>query len=141
MDHFLELADDEWNDFGGVHLNSGIPNHAFYLVATQLGGYAWDDPGTIWYKTLLQLWPEAQFADCANVSIQVAGAQFGTGSAQQQAVKNAWDQVGVTVTAPNAAATPKKKSAKASVTEFDGPFRRQLEKLSEEVRKTIEVMN
>ena len=32
-------------DSGGVHINSGIPNHAFYLVATALGGRAWEKPG------------------------------------------------------------------------------------------------
>src|SRR5712692_7536062 len=32
-------------DNGGVHINSGIPNHAFYLAATKLGGYSWDKAG------------------------------------------------------------------------------------------------
>ncbi|MCE0446331.1 M4 family metallopeptidase [Streptomyces tricolor] len=36
-------------DNGGVHINSGIPNHAFYLAATALGGYAWEKPGRLWY--------------------------------------------------------------------------------------------
>ncbi len=27
------------SDNGGVHINSGIPNHAFYVVATELGGF------------------------------------------------------------------------------------------------------
>src|SRR5262249_39364946 len=39
-------------DYGGVHINSGIPNHAFYLVATQIGGFAWEKAGRIWYETL-----------------------------------------------------------------------------------------
>jgi hypothetical protein len=30
------------HDNGGVHVNSGIPNHAFYLAATALGGSAWE---------------------------------------------------------------------------------------------------
>ena len=33
------------DDFGGVHINSGNPNRAFFLVADQLGGYAWKDAG------------------------------------------------------------------------------------------------
>ena len=40
------------DDNGGVHINSGIPNHAFYLVATALGGSAWERAGLIWYRTL-----------------------------------------------------------------------------------------
>jgi Zn-dependent metalloprotease len=40
------------NDSGGVHLYSGIPNRAFFLVATTLGGYSWEKAGKIWYDTL-----------------------------------------------------------------------------------------
>ena len=32
------------DDNGGVHINSGIPNRAFQLVATALGGPAWEAP-------------------------------------------------------------------------------------------------
>ena len=39
-------------DDGGVHINSGIPNRAFYLAATEIGGYAWEKAGRIWYETL-----------------------------------------------------------------------------------------
>lgn len=38
-------------DNGGVHINSGIPNHAFYLVATAIGVNAYEDAGKIWYST------------------------------------------------------------------------------------------
>src|SRR5678815_4747497 len=40
------------SDNGGVHINSGIPNHAFYVVATELGGFAWEKAGKIWYVAL-----------------------------------------------------------------------------------------
>ena len=39
-------------DNGGVHINSGIPNRAFYLVATAIGGFGWGETGPIWYVTL-----------------------------------------------------------------------------------------
>ena len=39
-------------DNGGVHINSGIPNHAFFLAATILGGFAWERAGKIWYAAL-----------------------------------------------------------------------------------------
>src|SRR5260221_6079606 len=45
MHSFVKTVDDN----GGVHLNSGIPNKAFYLAATAIGGYAWDVAGEIWY--------------------------------------------------------------------------------------------
>lgn len=36
-----------FEDMGGVHIYSGIPNKAFYLVATALGGHSWDKAGPI----------------------------------------------------------------------------------------------
>ena len=47
MADYVDLPDDNdpQNDNGGVHINSGIPNHAFYLAATTLGGHAWEARG------------------------------------------------------------------------------------------------
>ncbi|MBV8102686.1 MAG: M4 family metallopeptidase [Verrucomicrobia bacterium] len=95
MNNYVQLPDTEDGDFGGVHINSGIPNHAFYLIAEQLGGHAWERAGHIWYSALRQLWPSAQFSDLANITFEVAGTLFGAGSAEQQAVRDAWTQVGV----------------------------------------------
>jgi Zn-dependent metalloprotease len=36
MDDFVRLP--WWDDNGGVHVNSGIPNRAFYLAAVNMGG-------------------------------------------------------------------------------------------------------
>lgn len=88
-----------FKDNGGVHTNSGIPNHAFYLAATNIGGYAWDKAGQIWYETLCSplLSPRAQFRGFARLTIRTAGALFGYNSAEQGAVRDAWNQVGVRV--------------------------------------------
>lgn len=84
------------NDHGGVHINSGIPNYAFYLAATQIGGNAWEKAGQIWYVTLTQrLQQNSEFADAAQATISVAGEQFGQNSLEQQAVQKAWQTVGV----------------------------------------------
>jgi Zn-dependent metalloprotease len=88
MDHYVKTTEDN----GGVHINSGIPNRAFYLVATTIGGNAWEDAGHIWYQTLMQLQPTAQFADVATTTLQVAGE---LGPTRRQAVVDAWEQVGV----------------------------------------------
>src|SRR5699024_6933438 len=48
MDGYVNTGRDN----GGVHINSGIPNRAFYLVATALGGNAWERAGQIWYDVL-----------------------------------------------------------------------------------------
>jgi hypothetical protein len=43
---------DTTDDNGGVHINSGIPNRAFCMAATSLGGQAWKQAGAIWYRAL-----------------------------------------------------------------------------------------
>ena len=96
MADYQDLPDDgdPRNDNGGVHINSGIPNHAFYLAATALGGHSWEKAGPIWFKTLTEkLTPDAQFADAAAATVEAAGELFG--SAEQDAVSAAWQQVGV----------------------------------------------
>ena len=45
MRNYVKIRDDN----GGVHINSGIINHAFYLAATRHGGYAWETPGRTWF--------------------------------------------------------------------------------------------
>jgi Zn-dependent metalloprotease len=81
-------------DSGGVHINSGIPNHAFFLVATELGGRAWERAGLIWYKTLLALNKTSQFKDMVAMSVQCAGGQYGATSKEAKAVAKAWKAVG-----------------------------------------------
>lgn len=84
------------DDNGGVHINSGIPNHAFYLVAMALGGNAWTRAGQIWYDTLTnKLRPDSNFAFAAKSTLQSAQQLYGTTSKEQKAVRNAWRQVGV----------------------------------------------
>jgi Zn-dependent metalloprotease len=84
------------DDFGGVHTNSGIPNHAFYLAATQIGGNAWEKAGTIWYKTLSSgLSSTSSFKEFASHTVVVAGTLFGSDSNEQKAVRKAWDDVHV----------------------------------------------
>ena len=85
-------------DDRGVHINSGIPNHAFYRVATLLGGRAWEAPGRIWYRVLTRdLGPRSQFQHCADATWRAAGDLYGDGSAPQDAVLAAWKAVGIQV--------------------------------------------
>ena len=96
MDQYQDLPN--WYDNGGVHINSGIPNHAFYFVATEMGGYAWEKAGLIWYITLRdRLRRNSDFQDAADKTFQVAGELFGNGSAEQKAVTAGWARVGITV--------------------------------------------
>ena len=86
-------------DNGGVHINSGIPNHAFYTACVTLGGNAWEKMGLVWYKTLSEkLNASANFQNAADLTYQSAGELFGVGSAEQTAVKVGWTKVGVYIT-------------------------------------------
>lgn len=76
-----------------AHLNSGIPNHAFYLLATRLGGYAWTRAGTIWYEAMTTLPARSSFAAAAGRTIAIARRRFGRGVAGE--VARAWRLVGV----------------------------------------------
>ena len=88
-------------DAGGVHINSGIPNKAFYEVAIALGGKAWERAGKIWYRTLMdKIQPNTTFAQCAAMTYEVAGTLYGLNSTEQKAVRAAWAVVGIPVGAP-----------------------------------------
>jgi Zn-dependent metalloprotease len=88
-DRYKGPADD-----GGVHINSGIPNHAFYLTAMKIGGRSWLRAGRIWYRTLLSLTANSGFKDMVQATEAAAMAEFGRGSAELKAVKAAWKEVG-----------------------------------------------
>lgn len=93
MDDYVETHRDN----GGVHINSGIPNHAFYVAATELGGKAWERAGHVWYDTLTggELDADADFADFARLSTAAAATRFGEGGAEHLALQKAWSVVGV----------------------------------------------
>ena len=94
MDNYVHTTSDN----GGVHTNSGIPNHAFYVVATTLGGNAWEAPGQVWYDSLSdpRLKPGATFSQFATITLRQARTRYGAGSAEADAVKAGWDAVAVT---------------------------------------------
>lgn len=92
MDDYVSTGEDN----GGVHINSGIPNRAFYLVAEALGGHAWERAGQIWYDTLTGggLKQNVQFADFAKLTLTTARTRYGDGE-ETQAIRKAWEEVGV----------------------------------------------
>ena len=98
MSEYRDLPDDSdpANDNGGVHINSGIPNHAFYLAATAIGGNAWEKAGKVWFQTLTggKLSPTSGFEQAARATVEVAGELLGDGG-EPEAVESAWQQVGV----------------------------------------------
>jgi hypothetical protein len=97
-------------DNGGVHYNSGIPNRAFALVATGLGGFAWERAGLIWYEVLTgsKIKPDCDFATFAGLTLSAARSRYGQDSAEAAAVQGAWQEVGVK--AGSAATSPPARS-------------------------------
>ena len=93
MENFVETDDDN----GGVHINSGIPNRAFYLAAEAIGGNAWERAGRIWYDTVTaEIKATTDFRGFADATLAVASRLFGEVSAEADAVRFAWQDVGVT---------------------------------------------
>lgn len=94
MDNYVKTIEDN----GGVHINSGIPNRAFYITAVELGGYAWEKAGQIWYKTLTEkLTDRSNFQQAADLTFEAAGELFGAGSNEQKAVRKGWSEVGINI--------------------------------------------
>ncbi len=94
IDDFVVTSSDN----GGVHINSGIPNHAFYLLANYLGGKAWEKAGRIWYDTMQQINdPIATFAKWADKTVEVSRSLYGNGSREATFTRRAWKLVGISV--------------------------------------------
>ncbi|MGB7623645.1 MAG: M4 family metallopeptidase [Terriglobia bacterium] len=92
MKNYVQTNEDN----GGVHLNSGIPNRAFYETAVQMGGNAWTKAGKIWYVALRdKLRPDSDFAAAALMTAAVATDLFGKGSDEVKAVQAGWKAVGL----------------------------------------------
>jgi Zn-dependent metalloprotease len=94
MKDYVNLPDTPAGDSGGVHYNSGIPNHAFYLAAVAIGKPTWETAAKIWYTALTQrLKGETDFKKCAYETISVARDFFDDATAVK--VTQAWIDVGV----------------------------------------------
>ncbi len=95
MGHYVRTAADN----GGVHINSGIPNRAFYVAATTIGGNAWEQAGHIWYESLRdpRTRPNTTFATFARTTLRQAQQLYGRGSPEAAAVSAGWEAVKVRV--------------------------------------------
>ena len=95
-------------DNGGVHTNSLIPGHAYYLAieggtnrvsgltVSGVGGANREQMEKVFYRAFTELITrEADFAEARATTIQSARDLYGAGSAAEQAVTQAWTAVGV----------------------------------------------
>ncbi len=120
MNQYQNLPNTPNGDNGGVHINSGIPNRAAYLIAEGLSSEGLGasigraDTEQIYYRALTTyLTQSSQFIDARRALIQAAEDLYGVNSVQTQAVATAFDAVGVTdsdatppPTPPDARPTP-----------------------------------
>jgi Zn-dependent metalloprotease len=129
MKDYVALPDTARGDSGGVHINSGIPNKAFYLTAINIGGQAWKAPGHIWYESLKASTSTTDFQQFAETTVAKAAQLYGAD--EQQAVADAWQQVGIRVAGLERAAIA--PMAAGSLESLQG----QIEKLAADVRVLI----
>jgi len=91
-DYYTGPADNQ-----GVHINSGIPNKAFYLVAMAIGT---DKAALIWYHALQNLWATADFNDAVGVIVESARILIKDGQVplgSTQTVRAAFKAVGLPI--------------------------------------------
>jgi len=135
MSDYQTLPDTAQGDFGGVHINSGIPNKAFYLTAIAIGGNAWEAPGHIWYEALKASTATTNFQEFADTTHSKAGQLYGTSGAEQQAVLLAWREVGIRIS--NAAIpSPASRRKQPTAVESDSyqQLSRQIGTIAEQIR-------
>ena len=95
-------------DNGGVHINSGIPNHAFYLAiegginrvsgraVTGVGFANRDQIERVFFRAFTQMLPvRATFVQARAATIQSARDLYSSNAAVERAVTDAWTAVGV----------------------------------------------
>ncbi|MCD4526538.1 protealysin inhibitor emfourin [Nocardioides sp. cx-173] len=99
LDDYVETTED----YGGVHLNSGIPNRAFHLAALAIGGTSWEGAGRVWYAALTGGRVTARTGFGAFAAATVVAARGLGGDEQAEQVEGAWAEVGVTPAASEAA--------------------------------------
>lgn len=96
--YHMDFFNNTSSDNGGVHINSGIPNHAFFLLAHYLGGCAWEKAGQIWYDALQNIQnPHATFHDWALETLTTSDNLFGGGSRESIFTRRAWKLVGLPI--------------------------------------------
>ncbi len=80
MDNYYSGSQDNQ----GVHINSGIPNKAFYLCCLEIGI---DDCALIWFETLSGLWRTAQFNDVLEIILEVTSKLSEIGRVSERATE------------------------------------------------------
>ncbi len=95
MSQYMFLKNTEDEDNGGVHINSGIPNYAFYLFASN-ANVGKEKAEQVYYKALTTyLTRTSKFVDARLAVVKAAAELYGASSAVVTAAKAAFDEVGI----------------------------------------------
>jgi Zn-dependent metalloprotease len=102
------------NDYCGVHTNSTIIGHWFYLLSNAKkgtndnekpfdvdGSLSYDQATQLVYESIQFLTPNMTFKEYSEITILLAEDKFGKTSSQACTVKSAWYAVGVLLDAPS----------------------------------------
>jgi Zn-dependent metalloprotease len=137
MSRFVHLPNTPESDNGGVHINSGIPNKAFYLAASGIGGSAWEGAGHIWYEALKASGSGTEFQEFAETTVAKAEQLYGNGSVEQQAVVAAWREVGIRMTPVSVGMASRRASPGREGWEADGlaALTKQIQVLDADVKR------
>jgi Zn-dependent metalloprotease len=95
VDDFVEIENDgtEHSDYGGVHYNSGIPNHAYYLLVQAIGR---DHAEQIVYEAMTNdLDSDSNFEDFRAAMLKAAADLYGAGSTDVKGVDDSFAAVGL----------------------------------------------
>jgi bacillolysin len=99
MNQYQNLPNTQNGDWGGVHINSGIPNKAFYNAATSINDNA--KLAQIYYKALTTyLTQYSQFEDAKNALVQAAKDLYPAEPTIATKMTDAFTAVGIGTTTP-----------------------------------------
>lgn len=120
MSEYRNYSDTESQDWGGVHINSGIPNKAAYLIAQNIG---LEKTARIYYRALVNyMGMYTDFIGARSCLIYAASDLYGVGSAEANAVANAFSTVGVGAPAVNDPYEPNGSVEHAYAINLDTPY-------------------
>ena len=77
VDDYVASDNDDSGDHGGVHTNSGIPNHAYYLIVKRVGREKAEQ--IVWRALTEHLEPDSNFEDFRTAMLESARELYGEG--------------------------------------------------------------
>lgn len=114
MSEYANLPTGRRNDNGGVHINSGIPNHALYLAVEASSREAMEQ---VWYKVLTtRLTETSDFSDFVTNTLDVAKKDYGANSTEYKAIVSAFDETELTGNVPEPTPPPSPTPRKSGTT-------------------------